>query len=170
MKTSLTKPGKTAADVVLSTLRHAHPAGVKSTDLIEQHGPAARSRVTDLRNAGWDISTDEVDGVAYYTLVSLIRGEPLRVLGGCVLRLDSKVGWTSRTHTEAQGGPYTPEVLDEAEAAALSAYKSVLARQLRSGTTVHSMHTPPTPDLDEDEGYEPPEGWTGDIIDDDEEE
>ncbi len=169
MRTSLTKPGRTARDAVLDTLRRAYPNGVKSTDLIEQHGPAARSRITDLRNDGWDITTDEVGGVAYYSLASLTKGEAMQVLAGVVLRLDTRVGWTSRTHQEAQEGPVSSKVLDEAEAAALAAYKAVIARH-GGVPTVHSVHTPPAPDLDEDEGYEPPEGWTGDLIDDDEEE
>jgi hypothetical protein len=49
VRTSPLKPGKTAADAVLNTLGRAYPSAVKYTDLIEQHGPAAKSPITDLR-------------------------------------------------------------------------------------------------------------------------
>lgn len=161
--TTLQKPGRTARDAVLDTLRRAYPRGVSTPDLIAEHGVAVKSRIADLRAAGWDITTNEEGGVAYYALGSLVQGPAARITAGCILRLDTRSGWTARTHSEAKGGPYSAEVLDEAEAAALAAYKAVLARH------GHTSTKRVEPDPEGEDGYEP-HGWTGDFIDDGEDE
>lgn len=174
---TLRKPSRTAREAVLADIRAAYPRGITTNDLIASHGPAVKTRIGELRADGWEVNTTEADGVAYYTLASTTRGAPTRVLAGCIIREDTKVGWTARTHQDAAGGPYPAELLARAESAALAAYRAVLV-----GAGVQGMHTPVEEDADLDLGFAwepkalPPEadGWDGSYGDegvgDDEEE
>lgn len=60
-------PGLTASGEVLQTLKAAYPHGVSTLELVKKHGVAVKSRIGDLRLDGWNISTGERGGVAYYS-------------------------------------------------------------------------------------------------------
>jgi len=113
----------TARDAMLALLRTRFPNGVSSVELIDAYGPAAKTRIGELRRDGWDIDTTAVDGVAQYTLRSLSKGGSDNTIAGCVIRLSER-GWSSRTHKDASANE---DVLARAEAAALAAYRAVLA-------------------------------------------
>jgi hypothetical protein len=124
---TLTAPTKTSCDDVLKTLRSAYPNGVSTAELVRLHGVAVKSRIGELRLDGWDITTADKSGMAYYTLTSLACGRPSRVLAGCTIRFDNRDGWSSRSHVDGlKYGHYSLELLQQAEAAALQAYMSVL--------------------------------------------
>lgn len=111
-----------ARDAMLSLLRTRFPFGVSSVELIDTYGPAAKTRIGELRRDGWDIDTSSVDGVACYTLRSLTKGGSDSTLAGCIIRLSER-GWSARTHKDAS---LPEDVLARAEAAALAAYRAVL--------------------------------------------
>lgn len=140
-------PGLTASGEVLQTLKAAYPHGVSTLELVKKHGVAVKSRIGDLRLDGWDISTGERGGVAYYSLVSLIQGRPSRVLAGCTIRFDSRDGWTSRSHADGMKyGKYSPELLKRAEEAALRAYLQVLDPDTASTLALGDSYEESAPD------------------------
>ena len=113
----------TTRDALLTDLRTRFPNGVSSVELLDTYGPAAKTRIGELRRDGWAIDTTAADGVAVYTLLSLTQGNSDNTIAGCVLRLSER-GWSSRTHKDAS---LPGDVLERAEAAALAAYRAVLA-------------------------------------------
>lgn len=115
----------TTRDALLTDLRTRFPNGVSSVELLDTYGPAAKTRIGELRRDGWAIDTTAADGVAVYTLLSLTQGNSDNTLAGCVIRLSER-GWSSRTHKDA-GLHGTGDLLERAEAAALAAYRAVLA-------------------------------------------
>lgn len=125
MSTKFERPLPAARREVLDNLKNLYPAGIASTDLLEKHGPAAKSRIGELRADGWIVETEEVDGVAVYRLASLTRGQARTVDAGTIIR-HAADGWTSRTHRDALGGPVPEAVLRQAEAAALAAYRAIV--------------------------------------------
>jgi len=60
-----------SAKAVLRTLRDHHPHGVASTTLQDLHGPAAKTRIGEIRDMGYIVGTDMTHSGAVYTLVSL---------------------------------------------------------------------------------------------------
>lgn len=129
---------------VLQALRDAFPHGVSSTTLHESCGPAAKSRIGDLRCQGWQIATDEAE-VASYRLTSLARGQADPILAGCTLRLGTRSGWSSRTH---RGATLPEAVLEAAQRAAEAAYRAVLT-DAGYGHLLDVQGTPTAPsDLD----------------------
>jgi hypothetical protein len=115
----------TTRDALLTDLRTRFPNGVSSVELLDTYGPAAKTRIGELRRDGWAIDTTAADGVAVYTLLSLAQGNSDNTLAGCVIRLSER-GWSSRTHKDAALHG-TGDLLERAEAAALAAYRAVLA-------------------------------------------
>lgn len=125
---TLTRPNlSTACEGILAGLVAAFPGSIPSPDLLRDYGPAAKSRIGDLRRAGWRIETGASHGVATYRLVSIHPHEGVEVEAGCTIRHDSRSGWAARTHADALKIARVPEaVLREAEAAALAAYRAAI--------------------------------------------
>lgn len=171
-RTSNTKPVGTALTTaqhnVLDALKNRYPDGLSRTELVAQCGHTATTRVGELRRLGWDIpAREQRDGEGLYRLASLIQGHPDATLAGCIIRLGSQVGWTARTHQEAQGGRYSAQVLERAEAAALAAYQAVLARnEVKNQASIGITST----DVDDDDDDFRAEPWYGDIYDEGDEE
>jgi hypothetical protein len=118
---------KTSASDVLESLKVVFPSSISSIELIERWGPAAKSRIGELKRAGWDVRSDRSGGVCHYRLQSLRQGPPDVTLAGVTFRLGSSKGWECRTHADAaEGGRYTAEQLQKAEYAAIEAYRRVL--------------------------------------------
>ena len=123
-----TKKQMSKGQQILAALRAAYPCGLTSSELMEIT-PRAQARIGELIQAGWQILSerDGEDGIASYRLSSLVRGEADEVQAGCVIRCGSRSGWQSRTHREAVGGGSIPSaILDQAESAALAAYRGVV--------------------------------------------
>lgn len=59
------------ASLILFDLQSRYPDGMTSTYMQETYGPAAKSRIGDLRDAGWQIKTTMQDDQAIYALTSL---------------------------------------------------------------------------------------------------
>lgn len=62
-------------ELILYALKSVYPKGIGSKTLMDQFGPAAKSRIGFLRNAGWQIRTDQDVDQATYSLMSLHRKE-----------------------------------------------------------------------------------------------
>jgi hypothetical protein len=113
----------------------AYPRAVSSTDLIQQFGPAAKSRIGELRSAGWQITNRAhgggADDVAEYALTSTTRAAADVTFAGVTLKHSSKTGWTARTHGEST----LPEaVLVRAQAAAMRAYSEVVNAHMKTNS------------------------------------
>ena len=119
----------TAAKQILTVLLAAYPRAVSSTELIQQFGPAAKSRIGELRSAGWQIANRSgADDVAEYALTSTTRAAADIVFAGVTLKHSSKSGWTARTHGEST----LPEaVLAMAQVAAMRAYSDVINAHMK---------------------------------------
>lgn len=133
---SFTRP-PAASTEILTALLAAFPKSISSVTLIAEHGPAAKSRIGDLRAAGWVIgSSMGIDGAAEYSLVSTRRGPANIIFAGLTIRHSSKAGWEARTHGEST----LPEnVLDEAKAAALVEYSRVVNEYMKSNSKDSAM-------------------------------
>lgn len=59
------------ASLILADLQSRYPEGMSSTYMQDTYGPAAKSRIGDLRDAGWQIKTTQHDDQAIYALTSL---------------------------------------------------------------------------------------------------
>lgn len=121
-----------AQQAVLLTLRQAYPQAVSTLTLIEDHGPAVKTRIGELRALGWGIDTGSDGEVATYRLTSLDPVNPPRVVhAGCTITHTSRAGWDYRVHQEAVSLGAVPEAkLIEAAQAALAAYHAVVAPYL----------------------------------------
>jgi hypothetical protein len=133
----------TTRDALLTDLRTRFPNGVSSVELLDTYGPAAKTRIGELRRDGWAIDTTAADGVAVYTLLSLAQGNSDNTLAGCVIRLSER-GWSSRTHKDAALHG-TGDLLERAEAAALAAYRAVLAGEGHGRAAASAAAVPPEP-------------------------
>lgn len=122
-----TEKQQSKGQIILSALKRAYPGGLTSIELMEITS-RAQARIGELKQQGWSIETiqDGEDSTATYRLSSLIQQEGDDVVAGVTIRLGSRSGWTSRTHREAVGGSIPDHVLDEAERAALDAYRGVI--------------------------------------------
>jgi redox-regulated HSP33 family molecular chaperone len=120
----------TAAKQILTVLLAAYPRAVSSTDLIQNFGPAAKSRVGELRSAGWQIANRAgADDVAEYALTSTTRAAADVVFAGVTLKHSSKTGWAARTH----GLSTLPDaVLVKAQDAAMRAYSEVVNAHMKA--------------------------------------
>lgn len=120
----------TAAKQILTVLLAAYPRAVSSTELIQQFGPAAKSRIGELRSAGWQIANRSgADDCAEYALTSTVRAEADVVFAGVTLKHSSKSGWTARTHGEST---LPDAVLVMAQAAAMRAYSEVVNAHMKN--------------------------------------
>lgn len=126
----------TAAKQILTVLLAAYPRAVSSTELIQQFGPAAKSRIGELRSAGWQIANRsgaaggaDHDVCAEYALTSTVRAEADVVFAGVTLKHSSKSGWTARTHGEST---LPDAVLVMAQAAAMRAYSEVVNAHMKN--------------------------------------
>lgn len=115
---------------VLADLVSAHPRGVATADLLQNHGVAVKSRIQELVAEGYQVEAVDLDGgVPGYRLVTLERGRGTRILAGCILRLtdDPAEPWSARTHGEARTAKVIPaEALEEAQRDAEAAYRARL--------------------------------------------
>lgn len=141
-----------ASERILDALRHAYPSGVHSTELQREFGPAAKSRIGDLRREGWRIETIDGEDGATYRLQSLTRGEVETVPAGVVIRHSTREGWTARTHREAEAAGVVPaEVLERAQRAALDAYRAIVDEYLLGVRVAPSPVTFDEPEEEEDD-------------------
>lgn len=161
---------KSVRQAIYAELVSAYPAPVATTDLIVTYGTCAKSRLQELMAEGWAVEPCTLDdGRPGYRLVSVTRGAKLVIYGGCILRLDSRDGMSSRTHGQARSTKAIPgDVLDEAEQAAVAAYKAVLVRRGHGNFLGSTQRVDHQVDAEEADTYTP--GWTGDFIDDGEDE
>ena len=91
-----TKPGATQVERVLQILRVAGEYGVLSSRFLELHLPRAAARVRELKDAGWEISSEREGGFCRYVLIGRRaedRGEPsMRWSGAADAALSSASG------------------------------------------------------------------------------
>lgn len=106
----------------------ARPQGASTVELIDLHGPSVQARLGEMRDLGDDIRSGMRGSLCYYWL-GPDRGAPTRILAGCTIRVDDRVGVRSRGHVAAREAGVVPEeVLDEARWAATGAYCVTLRR------------------------------------------
>lgn len=139
----------TTRDALLTDLRTRFPNGVSSVELLDTYGPAAKTRIGELRRDGWAIDTTAAQrkGVAVYTLRSLTQDNSDNTLAGCVIRLSER-GWSSRTHRDAALHG-TGDLLERAEAAALAAYRAVLAGEGHGRAAAAAVSPSPSGPVDD---------------------
>lgn len=167
-----TKPpsAKTARDAILSRGKAIYPTGLIGPDELLCLGARPYpTRIGELREAGWDWEAvyDGIDPRPSYRLRSLTRGTADPVEWGLRARLGASTGLVVTPY-----GTSTLVLPEGVEARILARVRAVIKEELAKVGSVHGMHTEPVEPLEpvEDlEEYEPPEGWTGDIIDDDDE-
>lgn len=109
--TKFDRPLPAARREVLDTLKALFPAGISSVDLIEKHGPSAKSRIGDLITLdGYGIDGDYLDGIAYYRLVSLTPTKlPDPVHLGVKARAGASTGLSVELYADCRG-KLAPEV------------------------------------------------------------
>lgn len=129
---------RSASDRILHHLQSIYPASVSSIELIELYGPAAKSRVGDLKRSGWRVSVTHSDACAHYALASLTRGQPLHPMAGVDLRQLHDGTWVALPIRGSAS--HSPEALAEAAQRALEVFREAL-----SGSGPLQPPAPPAP-------------------------
>lgn len=112
---------------ILDALIEVYPGKVSSKELQAKIGPAAKTRLNDLKTKfGWDIRCTIGKDSGWYYLGSLQQGQATPVLAGVTIAFDRKHGWTSRTHVSAFDANIIPtEELVRFEQDTLARYRAM---------------------------------------------
>jgi hypothetical protein len=122
--------------------RRTEATALATPDGIALLGTGFQTRIGELREMGWDVRDRRVGRHRAYWIVGdapVLDPDPCEA--GCTIRRGPRKGWTSRTHGDARRHGVVPaEVLEEAEAAALAAYREVVERHEREARVARGLY------------------------------
>lgn len=119
-----------STEYVLELLRTKYPNGVSSTELHSQCGPAAKTRIGELRKEGWQISTIPGSECSTYVLQSLIKLEAKVQEGGFKITKDQRGSWEASAFSSfADAGIYTETEIEAAKQAILDLLQMMLPKR-----------------------------------------
>lgn len=132
---------------ILDALIEVYPGKVSSKELQAKIGPAAKTRLNDLKTKfGWDIRCTIGKDSGWYYLETLQPGRATPVLVGVTITYDAGRDWASRTHVSAfDAGVVPPEELVRFEAETLARYRAMAEPYLQAKGLIAAPVPPVAP-------------------------